>query len=778
MDIKNIAHLDWVELLKSLESFATSLPAKDLVAGLSPFANVEEARASVGHILEMTKLIQEAPRPSMQGLDLFETWAMRLKKSAVLTPLEIKDVRLFCLETIALIEFLKARPNSISDLYLNQIMPAEEPLSAIDNLITPSGEIRTDASETLYNLFREKEQLQKQIQQILEKLVRDNQMDNYLQEKFVTSREGRWVVPVKGGSQHQVPGMIQGRSATKQTVFIEPAEVVPMNNRFKQVEWSIEQEIERLLTELSQYLSTFNLQFETTREIQLKIDILAAQATLSLRLNSKSFTFSNDSIDLFELNHPLLLLNGTDVVSNTLQLNKNRTILLLTGPNAGGKTVLLKSLGLAAQMSRCGMPICADQNSKLPFFKNMAAVIGDAQSVDAHLSTFAAHIKSLQSATEFSGPNCLLLVDEICGSTDPEEGSALARGFIETYAEKGIFACITSHLGPLKSNWKEDSKVLQGSLHYDEKTGQPTYQFIPGVAGESQALQTAKRVGVSSLILDRAYSYLTPEARARRQAFDELEKLKRDLIFTQQELKKNSEAAAKEKTKFENLLKQFETEKNSKLEKLLNETRKQVETELAAARVDDTFKRHERLQGLNQNLPEIIKVAPPSAEDVISSANDFAKKYPPGTKIFVPLLNQDGIIQGEPNSKGEVPVLSQSLRLMVQWKDLKPASQTANSTQALLRKAGKFVGQMADQERQVDLRGMKVDEALNQLERSLDLALRSGEDRLKIVHGHGTDALKRAIRAYLSRSIYVKKWKAGTPETGGDGLTWVEIGEI
>ncbi len=785
MDLKkntrDINNLDWDELLQHLEKLATAAPTKAALNDLQPKTSVEEATNSFAKIEEGRYLLKTGVRPFMQSLDLFDTWYMKIKKQAVLSSLEIRDVRHFCTETIALKEVLRSFESPWLNGLFERLMKADEPLSAIDNIFTLGGDIRSDASETLFNLFREKETLTKQIQQTLDRLVRDFDMEIYLQDKYVTSREGRWVIPVKGGSQHYVKGIIQSQSQSKQTVFIEPEEVIPMNSRLKQVEWGIEQEIERLLTELSRYLSSRGGEFYNSRDILQEVDFYLAHATLAEHLSATAPLFSTNHVNLKDLRHPLLVLNSgarpETVVPNSLSLDQGKHILLLTGPNAGGKTVLLKALGLAAQMARCGMPIAASSSSELPFFTKFVTAIGDSQSVDEHLSTFAAHLKLLDRATQMKGEQNLLLVDEICGSTDPEEGSALGRSFIETYAQNKIFAVITSHLGPLKTGWGPDSEVLQGSLQYDDKSGRPTYMFIPGVAGNSLALQTAKRVGVAAKLIDRAYELLTPEQRAQRQAFDELDKLKQDLLTTQKDMNQRAHQAEREKKKYEGLIAQFEKERAQLLDRLARDTQKEIQEKISHAKVEDTFKRFQQLETIKHELPEIIrsKKGDTAAEASITNADEFIHRFPPGTKVYIPSLGQDGIIQGQPNAKGDIPVLSNSLRLSISWRELKPPESQQNPTAKILRQKTGFNTSLSPIDPSIDIRGQVVEKALAHVEKELDQAVLRGEDRVKIIHGHGTEALKRSLRAYLSRSPYVKKWKAGTPETGGDGITWVEI---
>lgn len=769
--------LDWTEILGRIRASATSEPARERLDRLSPLRDATAAEASFSEIMQALSVLAQGSRPHLESLDLFATWIPRLRKNAVLKTLEIRDVRHFALEAIALSEALRPVENEWSGILQERMMDASEPLSAIDQIMTPSGEIRSDASERLYRLHGEKERLAREVQNTLDRLVKDHQIENMLQDKYVTTREGRWVLPVKGGMQHHMPGVIHGTSQTKQTVFMEPEKVIPMNNRLRQIDVEIEDEIERLLTELSRYLASRTSEFEESRAAMEDADVRFAQAQFTSQIDGRAIEFTEDTLDLVDVRHPLLQLSGKAVIANSVRLDKRKSILLLSGPNAGGKTVLLKSVGLAAQMSRCGLPICASETSKIPFFKDIRIGIGDSQSVGEDLSTFAAHLKILHRASEISGPGGLVLIDEICGSTDPEEGSALARSFIERYAKQGVFAVITSHLGPLKSGWDDVPQILNGSLEYDPRTGRPTYHFISGIPGDSLAIQTAKRVGVPQDIIARAVEVLSPATQARLQGLEEIERLKSDIALLQDSLRKDNQAAVALKKKYEAKLAQFEKEKDDWLRKTVRKAEKKVEEAIQQAQVDDVFKRHRQLQDIKFQLPEMVKAKPINVGHIADTLESFTRSFPPGSKVFVPSLGQDALVQSAPNNKGEVMVLSGSVRLQLPWQELKAPGRPANPTGNLVRRSGTVTVIRPDEDRTLDLRGKTVDEAVEDLELALDRASHQKEDRLKIVHGHGTEALKRAVRTYLSRSVYVKKWKAGTPESGGDGITWVELSD-
>jgi DNA mismatch repair protein MutS2 len=770
--------LDWPGILNRLESYATSELCREILREMQPLDSPVAAEDAFRTILEIQNLLKQGPRPYMESLDLFFPWHQRLAKEATLKTLELKDVRHFCMEAIALHEVLSLGDTPWVKERLEFLFDASEPLSAIDQLMSPEGEIRTDASETLYQLYREKGQLARQIQNTLDRLVKQNDMDPILQERFVTNREGRWVLPVKGGMQHQFEGIIHGASQSKQTVYMEPKEIIASNNRLREVEVGIDEEIERLLTQLSGYLHTLTEEFEKARETMLEMDEIFAKAQMAFQMEAHPCRFSADEIVLIEARHPLLSLNPEQkVIPNSVHLDSEKRILLLSGPNAGGKTVLLKSIGLAAQMARCGLLICAEEGSSLPFFKRIHVAVGDAQSVDAQLSTFAAHLKILNSATEDKGPDTLLLIDEICGSTDPEEGTALARSFIKAYSGNRVLGVITSHLGPLKLGWTPDSGVVNGSLEYDNRSGRPTYQFIMGVPGQSLALQTAKRVGVKPEIVEQAMDFLSPETKRYQENLEQIEEMKGELRKLKDQLLNESHEMKKQKQKYDSLIDKFGSEKERMLEQARVRAERKIDRLIETAKVDEVFRKHENLEKVKSQLPEVVKAPARSAmtEVKVDSPEAFAKAYPPGAKVYAPSIGKDAVVQGEPGPRGEVPVLSASMRLLIPWDQLRPPQVAPNKTFDLVRKSHKGPISSIDTDRVVDVRGLRVDEALRQIEEALDIASLQEEDRLKIVHGHGTDTLKKSIRSYLSRSLYVKKWQAGNAETGGDGVTWAEI---
>lgn len=766
-----LENLDWQKIIHHLASYATSAAAQDLLLKTSPLETQEQALEHFRIIGSAQSLLAHGERPFMESLDLFHSWYHRLEKQAQLKPLELKDVRLFLIEGDTLRRILKTSPSKWSEAILKQMMDLKPPLSAIDHLITPQAEIRVDASETLYNLYNEKKSQIQKIQSSLNAIVKSNNNDNMLQDKFVTNREGRWVIPVKSGMRHELSGIIHATSTSKQTVFMEPQEVVPLNNHLKRIEAEIEEEIEKLLNEISKYLFSLLDDILKIKELMLECDVRLAQAQFSTTLNAKPVRFVQDDIQVDNVRHPLMLINGEKVIANSVRLSSKDRILLLSGPNAGGKTVLMKSFGLAAQMARCGLPVCADETSTLPFFKDIIVAVGDSQSVDSHLSTFVGHLKTLNAACALSGPQSLVLIDEICGSTDPEEGSALARGFINHYAKNGIYGIITSHLGPLKTGWSEASGVINGSMEYNRETGTSTYHFIRGIPGQSLAFSTAKRIGVHPDVFTFAQTYLSPETRKRFDTLEEIEKAKEQIGLLREELNAKILETEKEKLALKRKLIEFEDEREKKIKEEVRRVKDLLMDEAKKSNVQKLFNDHERRSNILLDFPEIIK-SPAKEENF--TLERFIKSFPPGSVVYASSLQKDAIVQSAPNKQGDVQILAGSMRLTVPWQDLHPPKKAANPLTKRHFQTQVYVD-TSEKGDTIDVRGKNVQTAIEELEKFLDKAATQRQDRVKVIHGHGSEALKKSIRSHLSRSSYVTRWTSAQEANGDDGATLIYI---
>ncbi len=768
-------NLDWKILLNYLSEFATSTQAKIKLTETAPLENTTSAEKSFNIINECKAVLKTGVRPSMVSLELYENWHPLVNKKSELTPLHIKDIRYFLIEALSLKETLSKFKSDIINDHMQNFFSPEDGINKIENLLTMDGFIRTDASQTLYDLNQSKKDLSKGIQKTLDKLVKSYKIEDIIQDKFVTTREGRWVIPIKSDLRSRFEGVIHDSSQSKQTVFMEPTEVITINNKIREIELQIKDEINRLLKDISNYFYNLKDELSYAFDTLLFFDINFSKAQLALKTDAHKCTFNNDRIYLNLVKNPVLLLQNEKVIANNVELSKEKRILLLSGPNAGGKTVLLKSIGLNLHMARCGLLICAQPDSEIPFLKRIVSSVGDHQSLSQNLSSFASHLKILDLATELKGLDSLILVDEICSSTDPEEGSALARSFIESYSDNNVFAVVTSHFNYLKNSLTEVSSVVSGSLEFDLKSG-PTYKFLQGVTGQSLAIQTAKRVGISMDIVNKALDYMSPDKKDYFNNIDEVTELKDSLLVKTKETDDLKRKYHKEINRYKLLVEKYEKEKELMLEKSVLRAERKIDKMIQVNKAGQVLSKNTELQKVRQQLPEVIKPNLQNDSNTPQSAEEFAKKFPPGSKVYISSLNKEGLIQSLPNKKGLVDVVSQSMRLQLNWKLLKlNTSNLINPADQILKNKGFFKLSSSEGDQALDLRGSSVDEAIAKIEMELDKATLGQADRVKIIHGHGTNSLKRAVRSYLSRCLYVKTWSSGSKNSGGDGVTWVTL---
>ena len=759
--------IDWKLILVDISSHTSCSQAKEKVLTTTPYTHLSLAQRSMG-VVEAFKdilLQSKGQRVRLESFEYIESILFSIKKAQTLTVFDLNQIRLF-LEDIKAIKSLyplNDEPRLIQ--FKNAILNVDLLLNKIKTLITESGELRSDASSLLFDSFNKKKNLNQKIHQTLDKLVKDYSLETILQDRYVTTREGRWVLPVISGKQHDFKGLVHDSSNSKETVFMEPEEVIGLNNKIRELDDVIKREVERLLKQITDKLHEKINQIMKAFNTAIEIDTNLSVAQWALLHKAHDISLSSKcELDIKEGFHPLLnSSDGTEIVKNDFNLQEGERILILSGPNAGGKTVFLKTVGLICQMARCGLPVCAQQNSIVPFFTSITSVVGDNQSVGESLSTFEAHLKLLSSSTKLKGSTKLILIDEICGSTEAGEGAALARAFIEEYSKNGILAVITSHLGPLKTGWEIGSGVVNGSMLFDQKKGHSTYDFVKGVPGDSLAIETAKKAQVDERIIDKALFFLTPEQRKKYSGLVEIESLLKTLHDQKEDYKKQTSELKILKSKYHQMIEEFKSEQDELLEKNIKNFQSRLNQNQGYSNIQKRLKNKLHLDKMKENSPKMIKT---NKETSINLEN-FSFLFPPGSPVYVPSLKKNGVVQGTPDAKGFVPIMSDSMRILIKWSDARRVNldQTNSSKKA---KKTSFETIKTDRiEHEVDLRGQSVADSLKELEDAIDQTMRLDCERLKIIHGHGTEKIKKNIRSFLSRHPLVKTWKSDP----SDGVT-------
>ena len=650
-------------------------------------------------------------------------------------------------------------------------------------------EIADNASPLLADIRRKITNNGSKIRDILDKIIR-GPSSKYLQDAIITQRDGRFVVPVKTEHKGDIKGIVHDTSSSGSTYFIEPMAVVEANNEIRVLRLKEQDEIMRILSELSSYVSDFSDTIKLSYDNLSKLDLVFAKAKLAYKMgaivpkiNDRGYVY------LKRARHPLI--SAKTVVPITLSLGGDFDTLVITGPNTGGKTVTLKTIGLMCLMAMCGMMIPADDNSEIAVFGKIFSDIGDEQSIVQSLSTFSSHMVNIISILDQSDENSLVLFDELCAGTDPVEGAALAKAILMELAQKGTKTVATTHYPELKSYALDSYRVENASCEFDVSTLKPTYKLIIGVPGRSNAFAISERLGLSKDIINIAETQVSDDDRRFERVVASLEKAR-------QEAEEERNSATKLRSEAEALKKKtelLERELKTKQDKIIEQAR-----EMAVSIIDDA--RYKSSLILNE-LEEIKKKL--NAENAVSSLEraraDYKKsmreledsadpirvnetggeklsKAPQkGDIVILSAFNRDATVIDVNEGKRSAQVMSGSMKMWVSFDELR-VKKSNNSTEN--KKPRNVTGLGSREKRsvsgEIDLRGMAADEAILELDKYLDNAVLSGITTVTIIHGKGTGVLRKAVQTHLRSHKCVKTFRIGLFGEGENGVTIAELG--
>ncbi|MBX3135934.1 endonuclease MutS2 [Candidatus Obscuribacterales bacterium] len=683
--------------------------------------------------------------------------------------------------------------------YAEMIFPVEALRSEIDRCVDEQGGIKDDASPELRGLRTSVRKLHGDIRTTLNRMIHSAALSKALQEPIFTQRGGRYVLPVDVAHRGTVDGIVHDASQSGLTAYVEPLSVVEPTNKIRIKEAEIEREIERITAELCklayQHIDALISSFETLTAL----DVILAKARLALKYKGIRPELSEDgSLVLNAAKHPLLLLqNEREVVPSDVRLGGDERTLVITGPNTGGKTVLLKQLGLVALMVRTGLLISAKTGSKVPIFKKVWADIGDEQSLTQSLSTFSSHMQNIVEVVDTAGGDMLILLDEIGVGTDPKEGAALARAVLEHLNRSGAITVTTTHYGELKMLAYSEPGFVNGSLEFDETTLSPTYRLRLGVAGSSKGTAIALRLGLNSEVVERAHSLLAGREEELSQAMAELERRTqlvndREALLLREEEKFNVKKGEFDKSS-EELLAELEAQRveyASELETRYSEAMKQIRDMTKELQASPSLKNaqeaREKLEVIKKDLGwmEPVKKREQSSEPIKE-----------GQEVKVLSLNQIGFVESLASGDGghaQATVRLGNMRVKVAVEELRPYQRQVQKQRKLpgqrprgnMKKSETRVVKASDKSldafirtssNTIDLRGERVDAALSKVERFLDTLSVEGISPAMIIHGHGTGAVKSAVRDFLRSCRYIADFKPGELYEGGDGVTIVTL---
>ena len=789
--------LEWPRLLEALAGHARSTMGAARCRALELATCLQDSQQRQQETTEMAQLQASGEAlPALAFPDIRDPLA-RAKKGAVLEILELRDCRM----VLELLEesgrFVGRHQADAPRLAFvaHALLSVGELRSihtALDTAIHSDGSIKESATPELRRLSHQAHSLKQQIRDRVNQMLQSRRYEDLLQEQYFAQREGRYVIPVKTDMRGRVPGIVHDVSASGATVFIEPRELVELNNSIKVADREIEREVRRILRELSTLVAEQSEVIQSGLDALAVLDVIAARASFARQLKAHPVRLNDDGcVKLLQARHPLLVLSKGQVVANDILLDESIQVLVISGPNTGGKTVTLKIVGLFALMVRAGLHLPCDAESEMAFFPDVYADIGDAQDLARDLSSFSAHMTQMiqlldetdrqRRGGEQAAPRqWLVLLDEPVTSTDPTEGAALAEALLCRLATLGMKVVATTHYGSLKALAHTTPGFANASVEFDVATLSPTYRLFMGVPGGSSALEIAGRLGMDKVLLDEARLKLHKDERAMEAMLQDLQATQRrltdDLARAVEARREAEQAEQRAKVQLAHL-EETEREAQKGLKRKLSEQFSRARAEVQAT--VDAVKGEQKLikaKVAKQRLFELeaqtrAELAPPGMPIPLEQLGV-------GDQVEIAGLGMTGTLLEAPQGKKRVRVKvgeGELLATVANLLGLARGQAAPPPVPSSPRKVLSGSGLGLDEQTVVDVRGKAADEALDQVVAALDRATAAGAPFLRIIHGHGTGILKASLRVYLKDSPYVAEFRAGDRAEGGDGVTIVKL---
>lgn len=790
MNQKTLTKLEYHKIIAMLEEQASSFRGRQLCRKLKPMTNLDKINTSQEQTASaFTRLIKKG-RISFSDAAPVEESMKRLEVGAALGSGELLRI-LKLLQTAGRVKAYGRHDTQDEltdclDAYFEQLEPLTLLANEIERCIISEDEISDDASSTLKHIRRNINNMNDKVHATLTNLV-NGSLRTYLQDPIITMRGDRYCLPVKAECRGNVQGMIHDQSSTGSTLFIEPMAVVKLNNDLKELYTKEQEEIQVILARLSEDTAEYIEEIRTDYRSLTDLDFIFARGRLALEMNGSRPLFNTEGrIYIREGRHPLL--DARKVVPITISLGKDFTLLIVTGPNTGGKTVSLKTVGLLTLMGQAGLHIPAGDHSELAVFHQVYADIGDEQSIEQSLSTFSSHMTNIVSFLQDVDENSLVLFDELGAGTDPTEGAALATAILSYLHKRGIRAMATTHYSELKVYALSTPGVENACCEFDVESLKPTYRLLIGIPGKSNAFAISSKLGIPDYIIEDAKKRLTEQDVSFEDMMTDLETSKRTI-------EKEREEIAAYKREIE-ALKMQTRQKQDKLDKqrerILREANEKANAILRDAKdvADETIKNFRKFGKENISAADMEKererlrkkIKDTSAASTIK-AQKPKKAYKPsdfklGESVKVLSMNLTGTISSKPDSRGNVTVQMGILRSQVNISDLEIIEDVNPYSPKAMKRTSKGKIKMSKSlsvSPEINLLGKTVDEAVSELDKYLDDALLSHLNSVRVVHGKGTGALRKGIHEYLRRQKHVKSYRLAEYGEGDAGVTIVEL---
>jgi DNA mismatch repair protein MutS2 len=796
MDKKALVILQYPQILQRLEDYCEFDASRKKVRNLFPSRDFERVQVLQAQTAEAKRLFSLHPRASVGGARDITDTAADARRGVVLEPHRMLDVK----STLVAARNLKRSFQRLEGDFprlkhiAEQLPPSLGLVDAISQAISEKGDILDTASERLGTIRRDIKIQHERLRKRMESMVNSERVSKYLQEPIFTQRAGRYVIPIRAGAKGQIKGIVHDQSASGATLYLEPQSMVDHNNRYRQLQIEEREEERRILRELSarigQHAQTLHGMVETLADLDLAFargkyadDLDAVQPKLHPFPDAPPGKHPGMVLRLYGARHPLL--PADEVVPIDVLFDDQTYAMIITGPNTGGKTVTLKTVGLLTLMAQAGLHIPAAPGSEFSFFRKVFADIGDEQSIEQSLSTFSGHITNIIHILENADRRSLVLLDELGAGTDPQEGAALARALMSHLLERGITSLVTTHHPELKMYAHSTPGVTNASVEFDLETLQPTYHLTIGLPGRSNALSIASRLGLSREIIEQAKEELNP---ADLKADDLLDEIHRQRELAQEARQAAEKTLAEAKEKRETLSKRLSDLEDERLQ-VLRKARNEAGQEIKRLR-EELSSLREKLEQGEQDLAEELEQVEEEIQETEEKVSEPVPRRVPeapqprrrvgpiekGSRVHVRSLGKKGEVRAIDGEDIEVQV--GQLRVKTTRDDLEPTeSEKRPAPQESSPSQVRKPTSVSSPGTELDLRGQTVDEALLNLEYYLDRAFMAKLPWVRIIHGIGTGTLRKAVRQALRGNPHVENYERGSRGEGGDGVTVVSFKE-
>ncbi len=785
MYLKTLNTLEFDKITEKISGFAKTSQSKALCLAAKP----HNSAADIKRELEFTrdaKFILDMPSELPVGFVADIKKLQAVMSTGYLSEEELSDTAQTLRSSRLVKKFLNDNldENSILRALAKDLISDRELEDEIFDTFDDALNIRPDATPELKGLYSSLKDTESNLRKQVNSLLNNTEFQKHLQENIYTTRDDRIVFQVIASSKSKVPGIVHDVSASSKTFYIEPELLVPLNNKIREIKSQIHAELVRILVSLTNLVRERINEIALSEKLLAQIDFHFAKARYAVKIHAIEPEITDNKILSFEkMKHPLLIGNVENVIANDFETGKDYKSVIITGSNTGGKTVTLKTIGLFILMAKAGFFLPCTMAKVYPF-KQIFADIGDEQSILQNLSTFSSHMTNIIEILNKSDEDTFVLLDEICAGTDPQEGAVLAKTILEHLAAKGVYSTITTHYGELKALEYQNPYFKNASVEFDTNSLKPTYRLLMGIPGLSNAILIASNLGLDKSIVDEAKNLLISQKdpsilvveklqetqHKLAQNLQEAENLKEQSLTTQKEYEQNLSEIKKDKKKTIKRIKdKFDYELLSvkaEIKDILDELRREKSEKIAR-------RSYERLAGMEQKFRSKLG----EHEEKTEYEEVQWDNVQINDKLLLKELNQVVTLLGLPDKNGKVPVLMGNIKTQIKKDKLAAFDKQYEKKQNTYKPSSleSFTLKKYSVSNTLDIRGYRVEDALDTLEGWLDEASLANISPVTVIHGHGTGALKSAVRDFLSTSPYVASFRAGNNTEGGDGVSIIDL---